>query len=62
MTEQSCASCKYAFTKGQPVNTVLCRRFPPSIVVMPQGALVLFPSMQKTGWCGEYALKLELTS
>lgn len=60
--DQSCGSCKFMQRIPQDMKVLLCRRFPPQIVVGPQGPLVLFPTMQTTGWCGEYQKKLELTS
>lgn len=52
-----CETCKFFFIDGE---AMLCRRHPPTVVVIPtpkQYEFKLqscFPTMLPSGWCGEH--------
>lgn len=53
-----CSTCRYWF---QDDDRTLCRRFPPTPIVLPvpeqPNKLMIqsqFPVMLPSGWCGEY--------
>jgi len=59
----TCATCKFAMANPEDLKQIICRRFPPQLAPTRDGTFPIFPTLLKDkGWCGEYQLKLELTS
>lgn len=70
MSSSTCEFCRFAIEHPQAEAQMLCRRFPPTPVLVnisrnESGAITgteqlsLFPSMMKAAWCGEFGLRLE---
>lgn len=36
-----------------------CRRFPPAIILTPEGARGRWPSTNRADWCGEHAILVD---
>ena len=64
---ERCLNCKFAFEDN---TTILCRRNPPTVMlteikkvagkITEIGHWTQFPTMQPSGWCGEWKLKPEM--
>jgi hypothetical protein len=60
----SCGNCKYYRPNPNNLREGNCQRFPPTPILMPQGAQLMvnyfFPNMKPIGWCGEHKRKVVL--
>lgn len=75
MNGESCASCRF-FVKGRGADgSGVCRRYPPSVMVLglqpnplnPRDLgepiyTAAFPGMAASGWCGEWASSVRASS
>jgi hypothetical protein len=55
----ACATCQFFLAQSEEQG--LCRRYPPTVVVMQpdQSTLSMFPPMLKNGLCGEHKEKTD---
>lgn len=60
----SCATCKHLFEVPRDAanlkapRNIVCRRYPPSILMGPMGPVSLFPSIIPHFHCGEHQEKI----
>lgn len=56
--KECCHNCKFHQMNPADMNNVWCRRNPPTIFLIPQGArmgqMAAFPNLPKSWHCGEY--------
>ncbi len=55
----ACVNCKFHQLNPADMNVVLCRRYPPTPFMVPQGPnrvgqMIMYPQLPKGFWCGEY--------
>lgn len=60
---RNCFECRYADQMpGQP-SAMICRRFPPTTITLPNGSMGTWhPVVSPGDWCFEYSAALRLSS
>ena len=51
---ERCETCKF-FTPDFREPTGICRRYPPTVVVIDHEVDSFLPEVHKVDWCGEYS-------
>jgi hypothetical protein len=50
-----CGSCRHAEPTEQAEGLLVCRRYPPQIIVTPDGIAQAQPAVSEADTCGEHA-------